>query len=1149
MHFMPRLILFCLLLARCSLAAGQTILYVSPNGTGTNFSAAQPGNLFAARDAVRSLNGSMTNDIVVYLYGGTYSLTDSFQLQENTTTHDSGTGGFNIIYQAYPGQVPILSGGMTVTNWSLVDAGKNIWSAYVGTNVNSRQLYVNGIRAIRARGPINPSGFVTNTTGTGFWTTNTAMQSWANQTNIEIVCRNAWKHLRCPIASIVGTNITMQTPGWTYSGNAPTPGRPWNGNGHRSLISVSWVENAYELLASPGMWYLNQATGYLYYIPRPGEDLTSAVVTLPVVEKLIDASGSSDAPIHNLVFSGITFAYATWLLPSTSLGYPDNQAGILWPGATGALKTTGNVSFQTASNIQITNDTFIHLGGVAVDFGTGAHGNVIIGNQLEDISSGGITLGEVTDYAATDTNQMTDGNTIQDNYIRRVGQDYEDAIPIWVGYARNTIIAHNDMDNVPYSGMSLGWGWGTSSYAANNQVLSNYVGKVMQTLSDGGSCYTLSPQTNCWEIGNYYKDSGYQGIYWDEGTAYYTAMSNVFDNCAHDYVHINSSSGTKNNNDNVATNNFSNTTATSNPGTAGTNDVITNTVFVTGQNWPAPAQAVIVSSGLEPAYAFLKSPEVMVNDTEPNFDHVPGDWTYSPARGFGDYHGDIHYTQTDGEYLQYTFTGSAISWIGEMNTDLGNVDVYMDGAFQTTVNCFSATRVAQQRLFTATNLPAGPHSIKLVKNGGTYLTLDAFAVTPVNFWLTPTPNSVTVTGGSTASTILKLDTLNGFSSAVNFQVTGLPTNCSASFSPPSLAGEGFSVLTITASNTAAVGNYTLTVSGTSGSVTNAVTIGLTVNAAPIPLPAPWADVDIGAPPLQGSAVYSNATFVVKGCGSDIWSTGDQFHFVYQPAIGGVTITARITSLQSSNGWSKSGVMLRESTNANSGYVGIYVTPSNGVSMQFRPGTGSNAVDLARATGLTAPYWVRLVRVGNTFTGFRSADGAAWTQVGTTNFVMATNVFGGLAVCSHDVSRLNTSIFDNATVAPTDSDGDGIPDWWMLQFFGHATGQAADNSRAGDDFDGDGMSNWAEFMAGTNPTNAASCLRVTSVTLMGASNQIAWTTVGGHSYALQAAAALGQSNAFVDVSPVIAVPGVGESTTNLMEAASPSNRFYRVRLGP
>jgi autotransporter-associated beta strand protein len=828
---MSRLVVCFFLFAQSVWGATQTNLYVSPTGSGSAFSQAQPGNLVAARDIIRTLNASMTGDIVVHLSGGTYPLTNGFQLREDSGTHDSGTGGFNIIYQAQPGETPVFSGGLVVSNWTLFDAGRNIWRAFVGTAVNSRQLYVNDLRAVRVRGPLNPSGFVTNSTG--FNTTNLAMQTWANQTNIEIVCRNAWKHLRCPVAAITGTNIVMQTPCWTFTGNSPAPGPPWNGNGHRSMNAVTWVENAYELMGSPGMWYLNQATGYLYYIPRPGENLASASVVLPVAEKLIDASGSPGTPIHNLVFSGITFAYATWLGPGTSAGYADNQTGIQWQGLTGAssaLKALGNLSFQSASNITLSNNSLVHLGGTAIDFGSGAHGNVVLGNVIDDISAGGVTLGEVTDYATTDPDQMTDGNVIRDNFIRRAGQDYEDTIAIWVGYSKNTIIAHNDIDNLPYSGISLGWGWNSSNvnYSANNQVVGNLVGKVMQTLTDGGSCYTLGQQTNSIESGNYYKDSVYHGIYWDEGSAYWTASSNVFDNPLHNYVNIHSSSGTLNNHDNLTTNNFSNVTAASNPNTAGAADVITNTVFVTRQAWPAAAQSIILAAGLEPAYAALKSPEFLVNDTEPNFDHVPTNWTYSASRTLGDYHSDVHYTLSDGQYVQYSFSASSIAWLGEMNVDMGNVDVWLDGVFQSTVNCSNSTRLVQQRLFAASGLARATHTLKLVKNGGTYLMLDAFAVVPTNFWLTLTPPAVAVVAGNSTNSVLKLDVFSGFSGGVALGVSGLPPGCTASFSPATVTGAGFSTLTIGTSGGTPGGTYALTITGIGGGVTNTTTLGLAV---------------------------------------------------------------------------------------------------------------------------------------------------------------------------------------------------------------------------------------------------------------------------------------------------------------------------------
>jgi autotransporter-associated beta strand protein len=538
-----------------------------------------------------------------------------------------------------------------------------------------------------------------------------------------------------------------------------------------------------------------------------------------------------------------------------------------------------------------------------LDFGGGAHSNIVVGNYIDDISGDGISLGEVIDYAATDPNQMTDSNLIQDNFIRRPGQEYEDCIGIWLGYSENSVITHNDVDNTPYSGICLGWGWGTATYSHNNQLLGNYVGKVMQTLSDGGSVYSLSAQTNSWHIANYYKDSGYQGIYWDEGSQWWMAVSNVFDNVAHNYINLNSSStnttgGVLNNQNNTATNNFSNTTAVS-ALSRGINDVITNTVFSTRQFWPPAAQAIILQAGLEPAFAQLKSPEFLVNDTEVNLDHAPATWTYSAARGYGDYHGDVHYATTDGDYLQYTFTAPAISWIGEMNLDMSNVDVYLDGTFQQTVNCFSSTRVTQARLFTVTNLPAGPHTLKLLKNGGTYMMLDAFAVTPTNFWLTVTTNNVTVSAGGTFSNMVKLDVFGGYVGTTALSASGLPSGASAIFSSPSLNGAGFSVMTVTTTTNTPAGNYEFNVVGIAGGVTNIATIGLTVIGS---ANLRWNSTTSGAWDLTTSNWFNLGTGL-----PDVFQTGDNVSFDDTAGVmtnitiaGGATVQPGVVNMTANN---------------------------------------------------------------------------------------------------------------------------------------------------------------------------------------------------------------------------------------------------------
>ena len=179
------------------------------------------------------------------------------------------------------------------------------------------------------------------------------------------------------------------------------------------------------------------------------------------------------------------------------------------------------------------------------------------------------------------------------------------------------------------------------------------------------------------------------------------------------------------------------------------------------------------------------------------------------------------------------------------------------------------------------------------------------------------------------------------------------------------------------------------------------------------LPYPWISQNVGAVAVLGSTTYSNVLFSVSGSGADIWGTSDAFRFVYGPVNGNCTIIARVTSVQNIDPWSKAGVMIRESLNANAANAYIAVTPSNGVTWQARSSTGGTTVN-NNTTGLTVPYWIKLVRSGNTFTGYRSTDGTNWTQQGAATLSMASTAYIGLALTSHNNSTLCAATFDNVT---------------------------------------------------------------------------------------------------------------------------------------
>ena len=209
------------------------------------------------------------------------------------------------------------------------------------------------------------------------------------------------------------------------------------------------------------------------------------------------------------------------------------------------------------------------------------------------------------------------------------------------------------------------------------------------------------------------------------------------------------------------------------------------------------------------------------------------------------------------------------------------------------------------------------------------------------------------------------------------------------------------------------GLYTTPSSGSQDIVT--ATTGAFVGTATMDVvTAPWISADINSPTDEGSAFDSSGTFTVTGEGSDIGGTTDQFHYVYRTLSGNGVIIARVASLQNTNASAKAGIMIRDGLAANTDNALMAVTPSR-AGFYIRTAAGASTTSTT-TSGPTAPYWVKLVRSGSTFTGYLSANGTTWTQEGSpASITMGSTVYIGLAVCSHDSKALCTATFDNVSI--------------------------------------------------------------------------------------------------------------------------------------
>jgi hypothetical protein len=585
---------------------------VSPSGSDSNSgsTASSPFKTIAkAQSVIRGINSNMSGDIVVNLASGTYLQTSPLTFM----SADSGTNGHNVIYQAASGAVPLISGGQTITGWSLHDSTKNIWQATVGTSLQTRQLYVNGWRANRTTN-VSPNLFSSSSgipgtsvtqTSTGYTTNDTSMLSWGNPSDIEFVYqggyRKDWSEARVPVASITSsgglTVITMKTPAYTDNRAAS---KCW-------IDLPTRIENAYELMANSGDWYLNRSTGIIYYIPRSGEDMSTANVVAPTLQTLVSATNT-----NHLEFIGLSFEYATWLEPNSADGYLHNQADNYVATVNGSptwVFAPGNVEFSGCNNCLIQNCVFTHLGAEGVAFENGSQNNTVIGSCFQDISGNGIRIGN--SYYPTATGSAQDiNNTVKDNLIDHVACEYHGAVGICAGYVAYNTISHNEIENLPYTGISVGWGgwWNTTSYMQSNVTDHNYIHDYLQLLMDGGAIYTLNGQGvnnttgrssihDNFALNQPYFKGGV--LYPDESSGFEDWYNNVVQNCSASDWFL-AWIGTCH--DDTATFNYTDTAAYDN---SGTNVTVSNT-YTSGFPWPVAATAIMQNAGLESAYTSIK---------------------------------------------------------------------------------------------------------------------------------------------------------------------------------------------------------------------------------------------------------------------------------------------------------------------------------------------------------------------------------------------------------------------------------------------------------------------------------------------------------------------------------------------------------------
>ena len=537
--------LIVVLLVACGDNRAISTFWIAPDGSDANVGdRARPfATLERARDAARLvLRDTDTAGVLVYVRGGRYELQQTFVLDEEDR---------DLTFAAAPGEQPILSGGRIVTEGAHSGA---MFTARVELE-DFRQLWVDGALARRARGAVPPglalAGELDRIDGVAGYTA-PSFPSFTDPSALEFHFTLTWSHKMCGVSDVrstsPGVRVDMKQPCFylvTHELGSP-------------VELPSYVENALELVDEVGEWYFDRASKYVYV----RTDTELGTVIAPVLERLVEVRGA-----QNVRFEGMAFAEASWLRPST-YGHPDVQAGfvvdardpvkLVTYGDTTSIinmhwaywKTPAAVAVIGTRDVTFHRCTFTRLGGAGLDVERGARGTTIRGNRFIDIAASAIQIGDVLpeDHHPTDGAVLAD-TQVDNNVIRRAGLQYEDSVGIFVGYTANAVIAHNDIADLPYSGISIGWGWGdldaggnplhtvpwrydTPTTSTNNRIEKNAIYDIMKTRTDGGGVYTTGALPGTVIANNYIRDAvgWFGGVYLDQGSAFIEVVGNsVFD--------------------------------------------------------------------------------------------------------------------------------------------------------------------------------------------------------------------------------------------------------------------------------------------------------------------------------------------------------------------------------------------------------------------------------------------------------------------------------------------------------------------------------------------------------------------------------------------------------------------------------------------
>jgi hypothetical protein len=556
-----------------------------------------PVALRRAREWRRSSPAAAQNGIRIRLRGGVYRLDAPLPLH----AEDSGTETSPTLVEAAPSEHPVLSGGIPIRDWRrwpdrplplptpksaeaslgsarpqpgdisarLPSASRaRIWVAAVpkigGRIPEFRQLWVAGRKAVRTRQPNGDSLdrlLSWDRPRERAWIPAGTCGRLRDPAGVEMMIQQQWEIAVCRLRTLrldgSRAEVTFCEPESRIEFEHPWPQPVLSPHNNAPFL----LANAPEFLDEPGEWYQDLVAGRLYYWPRPGEDLDRDRVIAPVLETLVQIQGSRDHPVAWIQFRGIEFAHTTWLRPSRS-GHVPLQAGMflldvcrLSPPGTAYHPGLDNlawigrppaaVSVNDAHHLVFNRCRFQRLAAAGLDLESGTHDDVVEGCCFRDVGGNGIQLGKFSDpgvethrpYNPADDREIVSRERLANNLLADCANEDWGCVGIAAGYGRDLAIEHNEMFDLPYTGISVGWGWNPATNCmSRNRIVANHVHDVANRLCDTAGIYTLSAQPGTviaensvhdLHLSPYVSDPNHWFyLYLDEGSSFITVRDN-----------------------------------------------------------------------------------------------------------------------------------------------------------------------------------------------------------------------------------------------------------------------------------------------------------------------------------------------------------------------------------------------------------------------------------------------------------------------------------------------------------------------------------------------------------------------------------------------------------------------------------------------